>query len=260
MTRLDPVVAILVGSTGLRCRFRLLCRLFFWASFHMKRLLILSLLLVAGLWAAAAIVPWDLPRSVTRAEVKACRDRPDADCVLDIGTALLLDQQDLDVRDRWVAPLALIGRIDVAETVIAQQAERRGMPPDDAAAEARKTTRRFRLVRDLRSGVGLEEALAKLPNADGSDLWIVGLELLHQNPYALPGLGAPKTPTESARDLVAALASRIIAWNEAQPQRARDYQLQYAARLRAALGDREGTIEALRAMNARNVRAPGLST
>lgn len=226
----------------------------------MKRLLILSFFLVAGLWAAAGVVPWDLPSGVTRADLKACRETPDADCVLDIGTALLLNRKELTVDDRWLAPLAMSGRIEAAEAVIAHHAERRGTPPDDASAEARTETLRFRLARDLRAGVDLDAALAEVPDADGGDLWIVGLELLHKNPYGLAYLGAPKTPTESERDLVTALASRILAWNDAQPPRARDFQLSYAAELRAALGDRKGTIDALRAMNARNVRAPGLST
>lgn len=225
----------------------------------MKRLVILSLFLVGGLWAVAGVVPWNLPHGVTRVDVKACRETPDADCVLDIGTALLLDQRELDVRDRWLAPLAMTGRIEAAEAVIAHHAERRRTPPDAAAAEARTKTLRFRLTRDLRSGVDLEEALAKVPDADGGDLWIVGLELLHKNPYGLAYLGPPKTPTESERDLVAALATRILAWNRAEPQRARDYQLEYAAELRASLDDRDGTIEALGAMSGRNQRWLALS-
>jgi len=217
------------------------------------RAITLSIILVVSLWAISALVPWDPPKKAMRAEAAACRESPNPECLLDLGVALLLDQRELTSSNSWLANLAMSGRIDDAEAVFRGLAERSGASSDDAAKSARRVTGRYRLATDLRAGISLDAALATLPEVDGSDLWLVGLDLLGRQPFGSPASFASEAPGEAERELVAALATRILAWNRSSPQRAQDYHLEYAAKLRAALGDRGGAVEVLRKMNTRDL-------
>ncbi len=147
---------------------------------------------------------------------------------------------------RTGSPLSRIHRPGLFIEVV-----RNMLDPDEEPLSCRRLGRR--LAKDLRAGISLDAALAKVPEADGSDLWIVGLDILGRQPFGRPASFASEAPGEAERELVAALATRILAWNRASPQRARDYHLEYAAELRAALGDRDGAIEALREMSRRDL-------
>lgn len=193
------------------------------------------------------------PQKATRAKAAACRESPHPECLLDLGVALLLDQRELTSSNSWLANFAMSGRIDDAEAVFRGLAERSGASPDDAAKSARRVTGRYRLATELRAGIILDAALATLPEVDGSDLWLVGLDLLGRRPFGRPASFASEAPGDAERELVAALATRILAWNRSSPQRAQDYHLEYAAKLRAALGDRDGTVEVLREMSTRDL-------
>lgn len=83
------------------------------------------------------------------------------------------------------------------------------------------------------------------PEADGGDLWIVGLELLGRDPYGQIGLERSAQPRQDDQLPVKDLAKQILDWARTESDRAAQYQVGYAAELFAHLGDRQGVLDAL---------------
>ncbi len=188
----------------------------------------------------------------------ACHEEPTSDCLLDLGTALAL-QGERHGADRELPDyLADAGRFADAEAIFPLWARSMGWDEADVAEEAGRIAPHL-LARDLRAGLDLDAALAGVPDADGGDLWLAGLDLLGRDPFGVRRLAPDGPPTAADKAVVAALARRILEWVREDSPRARPFHLAYAAELHAELGDAEGARAALGEMRARGETATTVS-
>ncbi len=224
----------------------------------MTRRAVLTFGLVLALLALAVLVPPRWPTGSPSAVVPACAARPEADCLLDIGTAILLAERESSPGSSWFGPLVAAGRLDEAEAILALHREREGASPEEARASARDGLSVIRFTHEIQAGVTLEEALASLPEANGSHLYTAGIGLLNGTFHVIPGLTPNHTPSPSDQVIVAALASRILLWASTDPERVPAWQLTRAAELFALLGDRARVLETLQLMKEHGADPVGL--
>jgi len=225
----------------------------------MRKRIIAKLLAVLSLLSLFAVaVPVLLDRSSHASLLANCSEDISANCLLDTGVQLLNENYPEPIDTRPLSQLAAVGRVDEAENLFMKLALERGETSQAATEIASKSVAVHRLVNAIQGGHDLDAALAQLPQAHASDLWLAGLILMGNDPYGTRPIRPDNPVRQKDAQIAAAMASLIVSWFETGSPKARAWQVAYAAELRARLEDREGVIEVLRIAEGR-VRSPNYS-
>lgn len=222
-----------------------------------KRLALLVAATLAGFGVVMLLTSAPLAKGPSRKAVAACHAAPEADCALDLGFALLPEGQ-RQSHDDWVAAFDAAGKLDAVRDLLVGQAIRAGATQEAAIAEVRGQLAWRYLARALDNGQTLAEAIASLPEADGTDLSFAADRVLGWSPDGWRALGPREIPGPEDRATAEEIAALFLAWTEEDPDRVRVFQMEDLVNLYAALGDREGVLEALRVARSRGADLRGV--
>lgn len=189
-------------------------------------------------------------------EVTACRNNVTSDCLIGTGVLLMSQSRSQRTNTRPGSQLSSLNRFEQAQALYHQFALDSGSTEEAASVTALRATSTHQLLSALSKGLDLDEALVRVPYAHAGNLWLAGLKLLGDDPYGLRPFHSGEQPPPRNSSLVAAMASRIVLWVEIGSPKSSAWELEYAAELRARLGDRAGVLEVLQLMqsNAQSLR------
>lgn len=198
------------------------------------RLPLLILTALAGLYALATQLP---SLRAFDARWTACKAAPSAECLADLAVEAGLADRSPPAYLRDAAVLPKLGRFDQAQALAdhmrkAQLASGSKAPEYDGLAS-------HRIAAHVRGGMTAEQAVAQVPDAHYGALWIAGLDLLGRNPYGLPKSETAVTEPATLA-AVAGLADALVTMDAGLNPQERSSALEYAAELRALLGDDDG--------------------
>lgn len=198
------------------------------------RLPLLILTALAGLYALATQLP---SLRAFDARWTACTAAPSAECLADLAVEAGLADRSPPAYLRDAAVLPKLGRLDQAQALAdhtrkAQLASGSKAPEYDGLAS-------HRIAALVQGGMTAEQAFAQVPDAHYGTLWIAGLDLLSRNPYGLPKSETAVTEPATLA-AVAGLADTLVAMDAGLNPHERSTALEYAAELRALLGDVDG--------------------
>jgi hypothetical protein len=198
------------------------------------RLALLIAATLAGLYALATQLP---ALRAFDARWNACKAAPSAECLADLAVQVGLADRAPPAYLREAAVLPKLGRFDQAQALAdhmrkAQVASGSKAPEYDGLAS-------HRIAAHVRGGMTAEQAVAQVPDANHGALWIAGLDLLGRNPYGLPK-SETAAPESAILAAVAGLADSLVAMDAGLNPHERSTALEYAAELRALLGDVDG--------------------
>jgi hypothetical protein len=209
-----------------------------------RRLTLLLAATMAGFAVAVLTSSPPPPKAPSRAAVSACRDAPDADCLLAIGTALLAPDA-MRAHAHWVSALDAAGRLDTAADLLIAAAVRDGATPEAALRQVRRDLAGRYLARELARGGTLGEAVASVPEVDGAALSFAARRIMGRPTDGWLGLLPPEDPDPEERETAAEIAQLFFAWAETDPARVRDHHAEDLVDLYVLLGDRDGAAAAL---------------
>lgn len=198
------------------------------------RLALLIAATLAGLYALATQLP---ALRAFDASWNACKAAPSAECLADLAVQAGLADRAPPAYLREAAVLPKLGRFDQAQALAdhmrkAQLASGSKAPEYDGLAS-------HRIAAHVRGGMTAEQAVAQVPDANHGALWIAGLDLLGRNPYGLPKSETAVTEPATLA-AVTGLADSLVAMDAGLNPHERSTALEYAAELRALLGDVAG--------------------
>ncbi len=202
-----------------------------------------SLLLIARFLALVALVGLALPgvKPAMAAEIADCRNLPDADCLIDIGVALYLQDQPHNADPRIVSRLISVGRIDEAHALSSAIEDAR--PVFRSLIEGAFT--RLQLRRALGQGEDLRRIVRQTPGIGAGVLHLTALNLLGHDVDGFPDDVSLRPPGPKERALVAEIAAAIINKTDGMRAEGAHIYLADAANLYAEIGDSVGVQRAV---------------
>lgn len=175
------------------------------------------------------------------AEVVACHDTPNADCLIAIGVALYLEGASEIDDPRNALNLIALGRIDEARAISTTMKD---MPPVHRLA-LKTALARLELRQALAQSGNLREIVQQTPDIDAGLLHLTALNLLSQDVDGFPNDVSLRVPGPREQAIVAKIATLILELADSmRAGRARIY-LPHAANLFAELGDTAGVRQAV---------------
>lgn len=174
-------------------------------------------------------------------EYSDCRDRPDADCLIDIGVALYLDSRLENADPKLVSSLISVGRIDEARAV--SSVIKNARPVFRSLIEGAFT--RLQLRRALAQGEDIRGIIRETPGISAGILHLTALNLLGHDVDGFPDDVSLHPPGPKERALVADIAAAIIEKTNGMRAEGAHTYLADAANLYAEIGDAVGVREAI---------------
>lgn len=202
---------------------------------------ILTVLTALGVFGVLWVSP---PLADPRPDVVECEAPYSSDCLVDMGVSIAQSQR----RVTWVYnvmdPLAAMGRFEAAQALGVRERMHRGDTREEAVQTVEARLASHRLTEDIRAGADPRDAVARVPAADASALWISALTLLGQSPYGF-GLATQAAPDAATLERVAEMADLIAEMAAEDLQNGSVFRHMYAVEVHATLGNRAEVVRLL---------------